>query len=85
MHGAIYELLNLDAETIRVADPDVKKLVSKIRAESIGLTAVTMPFKKSVMPFLNKIDKVAKRVGADFIFMMIKARLQVKILKSSSF
>jgi len=64
LHGQIYKLLKLYAVTVPVADSDVKKLVSKIRNESIGLTAVTMPFKKSVIPLLDRIDKVARKVKA---------------------
>lgn len=64
LHGRIYELLKLDAVTIPVADSDVGKLVSKIRKESIGLTAVTMPFKKSVIPLLDYVDKTAESINA---------------------
>ncbi len=64
LHGQIYKSLKLDAITIPVSDSDVGKLVSKIRTESVGLTAVTMPFKKSVIPMLDNIDKTAKSVNA---------------------
>ena len=64
LHGQIYKLLKLNAVTVPVADSDVGKLVSKIRTESIGLTAVTMPFKKSVIPLLDHIDKTAKSINA---------------------
>lgn len=41
-----------------------EEAAAKIREENIGLTAVTMPHKQSIMPFLDEIDEDAKKIGA---------------------
>ncbi len=64
LHGEIYKFLKLDAVTLPVSNSNVRKLVSKIKKESIGLAAVTMPFKKTVIPFLDSVDAIAKKINS---------------------
>lgn len=64
LHGQIYKILKINAETFAFSDSKIEKLISKIKNESVGLTAVTMPFKKEVMKFLTRIDSTAKKVDA---------------------
>jgi len=64
LHDFVYKELGVNAVMLPFSNPDVKKLIFAIRAMSINLTAVTMPFKQSMMPLLDKIDDTALSVGA---------------------
>ncbi len=64
LHAAAYRALGIDAEMVPFSDPDIRKLLTGIRALPIRLVAVTMPFKTSVMPFLDRIEAQAKSVNA---------------------
>src|SRR3989344_3941355 len=64
LHGLIYKEKAINALMIPCSYFDIKKLISSIRTLSINLTAVTMPFKQSVMPLLDRVDGAALKVGA---------------------
>ena len=64
LHDPVYRKLKINAEILPFSHPDIKKLVECVRTLKISLTAVTMPFKKSVIPFLDSVDRVARAVGA---------------------
>ena len=64
LHNLIYRLMKINAMFLPIAHPDVKVLVSVIRTLPIKLTAVTMPHKQAVMPFLDEIAKSARQAGA---------------------
>lgn len=56
---------NIDAEYLNFEIPSIDEFTSIIKdnADLIGLN-VTIPYKEAVMPFLNRIDDEAKRIGA---------------------
>ncbi len=64
LHNAIYKKLGLKAEMIRIEHRDIKFLVQKIKQLNIGLCAVTMPFKQSIIKYLDQVDRQAKAVQA---------------------
>lgn len=64
LHNPVYELLKLDAVLLPFSHPDIKALISAIRTLPIQLTAVTMPFKQSIIPLLDTVDAGAKAIGA---------------------
>lgn len=64
LHNALYQKLGIDAVMLAFAHNNLKNLISAIKTLNIGLAAVTMPFKQSVMPFLDKIDKTAKKINS---------------------
>ncbi|KKW10703.1 MAG: Bifunctional 3-dehydroquinate dehydratase/shikimate dehydrogenase [Parcubacteria group bacterium GW2011_GWA2_49_9] len=64
LHNSVYKLLKLNAVLSPISHPDIKKLVSDIRTLPMHLTAVTMPFKQSIMTLLDRVDEAAKKVGA---------------------
>lgn len=64
LHDLAYKEIGANAVMLPFSNPDIKKLISAIRAMSINLTAVTMPFKQSIIPFLDSVDGVALSVGA---------------------
>lgn len=64
LHDLVYKKIGINAVMLPFSNSDVKKLVSAIRAMSINLIAVTMPFKQSIIPLLDSIDDTASSIGA---------------------
>lgn len=68
MHNAGYQTLHLDDKYVYVASHvDVKKIkdfIKGIRVMEIRGISCTIPHKIAVMPYLDKIDSVAKKIGA---------------------
>ena len=64
LHSLLYTHAGISAQMKPIAHTDVSKLVNIIRNQNIGLTAVTMPFKESIIPHLDIIDNTAKAIGA---------------------
>lgn len=64
LHDLVYTEIGANAVMLPFSNPDIKKLISAIRIMSINLTAVTMPFKQSIMPFLDSVDDAALSAGA---------------------
>lgn len=54
LHNTIYELLNIDAVLLATECVDIKSIIQSIKTLGIGLTAVTMPFKEKILPFLDE-------------------------------
>lgn len=56
---------NIDAEYLNFEIPSIDEFTSIIKdnADLVGLN-VTIPYKEAVMPFLDRIDDEAKRIGA---------------------
>ncbi len=66
MHNAGFKKfgLNWEYKVFETKPEDVKKFIGKIREQPIKGINVTIPHKHSVMPFLDRIDKAAKTIGA---------------------
>ncbi len=64
LHNALYKKLGLNAKMVAIEHRDIKFLVQKIKQLNIGLCAITMPFKQSVIKYLNKVDSQAKKTQA---------------------
>lgn len=64
LHDLVYKEIGANAIMLSFSNPDIKKLISAIRIMSVHLTAVTMPFKQSIIPLLDNIDAAALSVGA---------------------
>jgi shikimate dehydrogenase len=64
MHTAAYEAMHEDMIYIPFTVTDVKSAIAAIRALHFVGTAVSMPHKQEVMKYLDKIDPVAKEIGA---------------------
>lgn len=64
LHGLLYKAVNKKAITLPFSHSDIRKLVASIRTLSVQLIAVTMPFKQSVMPLLDSVEKKAAEVDA---------------------
>ncbi len=53
LHNTVYEALNINAVLLAFPHESVASLISSIKTLSVGLTAVTMPFKEAVLPYLD--------------------------------
>lgn len=65
IHRYIYNLINYDAtyELIEFEENKLKENIDNIRSKEINVN-ITIPYKEKVIPFLDEIDDVAKKIGA---------------------
>lgn len=64
MHNAGYKALGVDFVYIPIATDDIKNAISGIRGFNLCGNTVSMPHKQSVMQYLDKIDPIARVIGA---------------------
>lgn len=64
MHNTGYQSLGLNYAYVAFRVENVKDAISGIRGLGIRGVSVTIPHKISVMPYLDKIDQIAKDIGA---------------------
>ena len=64
LHNAGYKALNLNFIYKSFGITDIKKALDGVRALKIRGCSVSMPFKESVIPYLDTLDNSAKDAGA---------------------
>ncbi len=66
MHNAAFEALGLDYVYLpfHVRGEELKEAINGMRALNIAGLNVTIPHKMAVIPFLDKLDPLAERMGA---------------------
>ena len=64
MHNAAFKRMKFDAHYIPFCVKNVEDAVRGIRGLDIRGVSVTIPFKTSVMPYLDEIDESSLRIGA---------------------
>ncbi|MCH2127259.1 MAG: shikimate dehydrogenase [Pirellulaceae bacterium] len=65
LHNAMYRLMDLPFSYVAFGvSEEPEKVVAAIRTLGIRGAAVTMPFKETVMPYLDRIDSLASEIGA---------------------
>ena len=64
VHNAGYKTLGLNYIYRAFAITDIKGAVAGIRSLGISGCSVSMPFKEKVIPFLDRLDPLAKKIGA---------------------
>jgi shikimate dehydrogenase len=66
MHNAAFKELGLDYlyVPLRVKKEELGKAVESMRALNIRGVNVTLPHKVAIIPFLDKLDPLAKKIGA---------------------
>lgn len=66
IHNAAFEHLEIDAEYLAfdVRPGDIGAFMKILAQEGIWGLSVTMPHKEAIMPFLDKIDDIAQKIGA---------------------
>ncbi|MEM3640545.1 MAG: shikimate dehydrogenase [Candidatus Bathyarchaeia archaeon] len=77
MHNAAFEKLNLDFVYVpfKVKTPMLKEAIEGIRSLGIIGLNVTMPYKCTVMKYLDEIDLTARRINAVNTILNIDERL----------
>ena len=64
LHNYIYKKFKINAAILASAQKNIGELIPLMRALPVGLTAVTIPHKQTVMPYLDRIEKQARAIGA---------------------
>ena len=64
VHNAGYKALGLNFMYKTFAVDDIKGVIVGIRSLGIRGCGVSMPFKEKVIPFLDRLDPLAKKIGA---------------------
>ena len=64
LYNAAFEALVLNYTYVPFVASDPKKAIDGMRALGIHALGVTIPFKISIIPFLDSLDANAKRIGA---------------------
>jgi 3-dehydroquinate dehydratase/shikimate dehydrogenase len=63
VHNKLFSYYNMDAVYLNFLVDDLDRFMSSFKGQFKGL-CVTMPFKERIVPFLNKIDTMAQKIGA---------------------
>jgi len=63
VHNKLFSYYNIDAVYLNFLVDDLDKFMSSFNGQFKGL-CVTMPFKEKIIPYLNKIDSTAQKIGA---------------------
>lgn len=64
VHNAAYRALGLNYTYVAFSIQDIRAAVEALRALSLRGCAVTMPFKETVIPYLDRLDPDAAAIGA---------------------
>lgn len=64
MHNSAFEHLKLNSVYMAFKIKDIEAGVSAIKAFNVKGVSVTIPHKVSIMPFLDKLDPGAQKIGA---------------------
>jgi shikimate dehydrogenase len=62
LHNTMYHLLNCNAVMLAHHCNDLVSAIQAIKTLSVGLVAVTMPFKEDILPLLDDISAEAKKI-----------------------
>ena len=75
LHHHLYEHLNLNAVLLAFAHPKIEPLMQAIKTLKVGLTAVTIPFKETVIKHLDNCDAAGQAIGAINTIILRKGKL----------
>ena len=64
LHNEMYRLLDIETELIKDEYKDITSLVDRIKNNPYDLTAVTMPYKESIISLLDEVDAEAREIGS---------------------
>ena len=66
LHSWIYQNLNLNHQYnyIKLFKDDVDTIVDKIKQEDLNGVNITMPFKRSIISYIDELDSLSREIGA---------------------
>ncbi|NVM25773.1 MAG: shikimate dehydrogenase [Desulfobacterales bacterium] len=64
MHNTAFEVTGVNAVYLAFETGDIEGCVKGMRALGIKGMSVTLPFKSEVLPYLDGVDEMAKKIGA---------------------
>ena len=64
MHNAAFAVLGIDAIYLPMPVDDIADAIRGIRALGVAGASITIPFKETVMPYLDQIDETSRKIGA---------------------
>ena len=70
-----YHLFDSNYEKRKVEEKDLKNIVKEIREDKITGVNVTVPFKKLIIPFLDKLDFTAKKTESVNTLFKVKNKV----------
>ena len=78
MMNAAFSSMNLDARymAFQVKEEEVSDAIAGIRALNFAGVNVTVPHKSAVIPFLDEITPIAKKIGAVNTISNVKGQLK---------
>jgi len=64
LHNAAFFAIGLNAVYLAFEAEDIEGCIKGIQGLGVKGTSITIPFKRSVIPYLSEIDPLARRIGA---------------------
>lgn len=64
LHNMVYEMLDCNAVMLAKPNDNLSSMILAIKALSIGLVAVTMPFKEKILPYLDEVSPEVESLKA---------------------
>lgn len=64
LHQKIYEHVGINAVLLAIDNPDLTALINSIKTLGVQLTAVTLPFKTSILEHIDVCSDAVKALGA---------------------
>lgn len=64
LHNTVYQMMDCNAVMLAVSNHDLLALTQAIKALSVGLVAVTMPFKEKILSYLDEASVEVKTLKA---------------------
>ena len=76
MHNAAFKAAGVNALYAAFESSDLEGSIRGIRALGVCGMSVTIPFKTSVIPYLDELDSLAEKIGAVNTIVNVKGRLK---------
>ena len=64
MHNSAYDYLGMNFVYLELETTDCKNAINGIKALNFKGSAISMPYKEKVIKYIDKIDPIAKKIGA---------------------